>query len=594
MKTSTTRRLATHFLFTALTLSGCDCRGPGSVLPGASDDAGAAGAGGDAGGNSTTHDGGSTGGDGESRGDGGIPVGDGCPAYHRRCNGTCVPITTDPNNCGDCGVVCDANEVCAGGACSGTCLANQTACHQECVDTDVDNRHCGDCDQPCDPGEGCSGGTCVEVIPVGPGPAVCPGAQVVALPDAGVQCTGDLAQVTFRWGLCSCDDVSVSQRIEIDAYNSLQGPYVPGGAGGGLGVNGRLQTSANVDVSGSLWVADEDGIGVSSPVEVGVDLYCGGRFQSSNSVTVVRDAYVHDDISAQSFTVGGTLHVPPGVDVGNATYGALQNAQFTVPPPCDCAPEELIPIASIVAARRPPDNDNAVIGLDPDAFLGQNAPSRLDLPCGAYYLRGIATSNAVTIVAHGKVALFIDGNIQSSAPLDITVAPPAELDVFVLGTLGTSQRVKLGSPAFPALTRVYVQSDNGIGLSSGLDLGAFLYAAHGPVGMSGDLEIFGGVMAGRYSTSGRTTVHYDRAVLRTGEGCGDPPTVEVDGGVPVAVDAGTITPGADAGTGPGPCQSCRDCGNQACNAGVCGACSQDSDCCAPLICLDGVCDIIPG
>lgn len=37
------------------------------------------------------------------------------------------------------------------------------------------------------------------------------------------------------------------------------------------------------------------------------------------------------------------------------------------------------------------------------------------------------------------------------------------------------------------------------------------------------------------------------------------------------------------------CASCRDCNNQACIGGKCGSCTQNSDCCAPLVCFLGTC-----
>jgi len=37
------------------------------------------------------------------------------------------------------------------------------------------------------------------------------------------------------------------------------------------------------------------------------------------------------------------------------------------------------------------------------------------------------------------------------------------------------------------------------------------------------------------------------------------------------------------------CSDCRDCNNQACIAGLCGACSNNADCCSPLVCFFGEC-----
>ena len=42
---------------------------------------------------------------------------------------------------------------------------------------------------------------------------------------------------------------------------------------------------------------------------------------------------------------------------------------------------------------------------------------------------------------------------------------------------------------------------------------------------------------------------------------------------------------------PGGCSSCLDCGNQACVDGVCGECTNDGQCCPPLVCIGGRCDL---
>ena len=39
------------------------------------------------------------------------------------------------------------------------------------------------------------------------------------------------------------------------------------------------------------------------------------------------------------------------------------------------------------------------------------------------------------------------------------------------------------------------------------------------------------------------------------------------------------------------CTSCTDCNNQACIDGTCGACTDSSQCCAPLECINGSCQV---
>jgi hypothetical protein len=42
---------------------------------------------------------------------------DACSGSLQECNGGCVDRDNDPLNCGDCGNVCDTDQVCVGGEC---------------------------------------------------------------------------------------------------------------------------------------------------------------------------------------------------------------------------------------------------------------------------------------------------------------------------------------------------------------------------------------------------------------------------------------------------------------------------------------------
>ncbi len=85
------------------------------------------------------------------------------------CNGKCVDVMTDKNNCGHCGMVCATGSSCVGGACgckSGntntTCGAGQTCCPNGlgCKNTSNDAENCGACNHACNMGEECTSGTC--------------------------------------------------------------------------------------------------------------------------------------------------------------------------------------------------------------------------------------------------------------------------------------------------------------------------------------------------------------------------------------------------------------------------------------------------
>ncbi len=41
-----------------------------------------------------------------------------CVSGELACDGLCVNVGNDPNNCGQCGAFCDENQICADGRCS--------------------------------------------------------------------------------------------------------------------------------------------------------------------------------------------------------------------------------------------------------------------------------------------------------------------------------------------------------------------------------------------------------------------------------------------------------------------------------------------
>jgi hypothetical protein len=494
-----------------------------------------------------------------------------CPSYQTACNGKCVPTSVDPDNCGGCKVVCMGTDVCSAAKCSTSCLPGLMACDRACADLENDNDHCGTCTTKCGAGTGCVNGKCLTAVPVGPAPAKCAGGGPPIVIDPGQGgCLGSLAQTTFRWALCSCTDLDVSAPLTTDAYDSTKGPYAPGELGGSIGVNRDVtHWSQAVSVGGLLWVSGTGEYQSSGPAsEIKADLHLGGSWKASSSFTVDKNAYVVGTL--QGVTVTGVT-TPTG----------------SVPPPCDCTPGGLIPVAQIVAAHRPPNNDNALIGLNADVFAKPASPLRLDLPCGNYYLTTILTSKPLTIAAHGRTALYIDGDVTPSAPLAFVLDPTAELDIFIAGTIKSSQTLVIGSPNYPALTRTYVGGTAKLSFSQDARIGGEFYAANSQlVDWSAHEAIYGAVFAGNFKSSQVTTIHYDRGVLQAGSSC-PPPGSGPDGGT--GTPDGSTVPDASGGGG---CGTCDDCGNQACVSGACGPCTSDGDCCSPLQCISGTCGVI--
>jgi len=508
-----------------------------------------------------------------------------CPTYQKLCNGRCIPVVADPANCGACGVRCSGATACSAGACVNECPIPLAACNNACVDTATDNDNCGGCGNKCGPTQGCSAGRCVDKIPLGPPPSACNGGGPPIVING--QCSGQTAQTTFRWALCSCKDVTMSSRLVTDAYDSTQGPYVPGGLGGGVGLNGAFDATSDNDIYGALWSSATGGVTTSSVNHVYEELHVGGSITAGGTFAVGYEGFVRGDVSAPgSLAVTRALHVSPSSTIrGNVTYASLvNNVPVVVPPPCDCAPGQILPIGSIVASHRT-NNDNAAIGLNANALatpLGHAV--RLELPCGYYYLSKIDNGqDPVTIVAKGHVALFIDGD-ATAGPLTFSLDPTSTFDVLLTGVIKPwpGSDFNYGSPSYPALMRIYSGGTDPTELAAGNFAGEF-YAARSPIVAQSLLTAYGAMYAGDFRSSAEVDIHYDRAVLNAGSTC--PPTPPPPGDAGAGGDGGR----ADGGTG---CNSCQDCGNQACNGGTCGACSSSADCCAPLICAGGTCVIL--
>jgi hypothetical protein len=410
--------------------------------------------------------------------------------------------------------------------------------------------------------------------------------------------------------------------ILVDAYDSTKGPYMPGGIGGGVGADGCYNATSNstppgAGIFGDLWASCPGGINDSSDEYIAHDVRSGGPLSSSATMTIGNDAYANGSVTG-GVNIGGKLYAPTGANVGVMPKGGVVRGPVSFPPPCDCQPNQIVPINAMVMAHASPNNDDATIGLNPNVMASPGAPTRLDLPCGSYYLTAIRPQVPVTIWAHGHTALYIGGDVTSADDITFGVDPTGTFDIFIAGTLSTQGRLTIGSPNYPALMRVYIGGTAGVTFSSDAIVAANIYVPNGPVTWSAGTDAFGSVFAHNFTATAAVRIHYDTAVLGQGTNCPmmggpPPPPPPTDGGSSSGTSNDGGSSGASSGSGssgtgasgtsssgtstseggpPPACMSCRDCLNQACTNGMCGSCATSLDCCAPLVCNNGTCQTV--
>ena len=387
----------------------------------------------------------------------------------------------------------------------------------------------------------------------------------ITAPDQDRVCTGDLAKRTFRFGLCTCQDLEANGTLTTDAFNSTTGSLSKDGS---IGVRTRMAATTLFTINGSLWVGGLDGaaqpvLSVSGSNGITGELHVGGDMGGSSFLDVGADAFVNGSIPSGSFaTVHGKLHIPSAAAAGSTNaVGGVVAEPVSVPDPCNC--DAPIAVATIVAAFEN-ENDNGASGVDKSALIAPTG-ANLTLECGRYYFEGANIGGTTTLHLKGRTAIFIKGDFEATSLLTLTLDPGAELDLFVTGNVTINGTTDFGYKNAPARIRMYVGGTE-VTLVSLATLGANIYARSATVTANGTLSMWGSLYADRIALTTLADFHYDSAVMDT-EGC-EPPTQQ--------------------------CDSCSSCSGGSCVGGVCSACVTSADCCAPLVCDNGACVLIDG
>ena len=363
-------------------------------------------------------------------------------------------------------------------------------------------------------------------------------------------CRRGLASRVFRYGLCSCSIVGFGGDFTLDAFDSQRGPYQQGQDGASLGLNVQLTSAGVFDIRGSLISSGSGALLIASGSNhVAANFKANAELVVNGAIDVDRDLWVNGEITAGATTnVHGNVYQTPGhaQPSGLTLSGQMRTQDFSVAEPCACGAPDLLDVAAVVASATPR-TDNADFGISA-AELDVLPGNTFDVPCGRLAFAGVNIGLGAKLTAHGRSALFIDGNLAIFGGFG-TEPGNGELDVFVSGSLVLGPAATIGSKERPAALRFYVAGFSAIGITPLSQFAANLYAPHVSIAVSSSNDVYGAFFVWSYTTAAPSQLHYDSAILQLG----DP-------------DDG----------------SCSE-------ASPDGGCTSDQDCSAPLICSQSQC-----
>ncbi len=224
--------------------------------------------------------------DAGTSGDGG--GGGGCTGGTTMCGAACVDTRFDPGNCGTCGMVCGAGNVCLGGACTpqGSCTGALVDCSGTCVDPRNDPANCGSCGMACGAGELCNAGTCAASCGLGTeacggrcvdtqvDPANCGTCGTVC--DAGEVCGAGICALNCAGGTVECSGSCVDVDANVDHCGMCDNACPTGTAcnAGACGmrptIDGDGDTISDVDEAATA-MRDTDGDGTADAMDTDSD-----------------------------------------------------------------------------------------------------------------------------------------------------------------------------------------------------------------------------------------------------------------------------------------------------------------------------------
>ncbi|HVV51224.1 MAG TPA: hypothetical protein VHO06_16260, partial [Polyangia bacterium] len=348
----------------------------------------------------------------------------------------------------------------------------------------------------------------------------------IALQTAGgLTCAAALATRGHRFAVCACDNLTLAAGLRTDAFNSTNSGDNDQ-VSAAVGTDGALVTLSNAELraGGAVYVAGSAGVSANEHLQAGASFRSGGPLTMlSSRADLYGDAYVDGELTG-SVDVSGTLYVPTTVTVGgNVQAGAVSPGPVSVSAPCDCS-DSFVDVAGTIATAHG-DNGDAAAGFGPDALTMVSGAAQLTLGCGTYYLDSIVPAAGaiapITLVVHGRALLAVAGNVILNGGLNVVLDPSAELDLLV-GQWFTTSGGTIGAPAAPARFRIWIAGNESLTFDNQPTIAAVVHAPGAVANAAAGLTLSGSLFVKSLILGDDSQVHYDRAILSAGAGCGEP------------------------------------------------------------------------
>jgi hypothetical protein len=289
-------------------------------------------------------------------------------------------------------------------------------------------------------------------------------------------CAGALAARSFGYALCACGS-AIGPGTLSSATMLADGSVQPRGAA--VGMNGATMPPAtppgavpplsgslpSLALGGDLVLAGQSTLQLAPRAQrIMGDLRSRAPLASSAGGSALRvdgDAWLPaaSPLDPSALDVGGELVLSPaGANPADSQRwsaaragGGIRRADASLPPPCACDRQQAPDVLATVSAAAT-HNDNVQLGFAPERLYWVAEATTLTLPCGRYHFPTINGTGALTLRIDQPVALYV-GDLLGV--IEIELGPQGSLDLFVSG-LFQPRGGRLGDPARPALTRVYV------------------------------------------------------------------------------------------------------------------------------------------